>query len=52
MLKRFFYMVEIMISLIFSTGKDKGNHYWALPNHAFDNVLAVVKVGPQSKMGL
>jgi hypothetical protein len=37
---------------IFSRGKDKGNHYWALPNHAFDNVLAVVKVGPQSKMGL
>ena len=26
---------------IFSRGKDKGNHYWALPNHAFDNVLAV-----------
>jgi len=34
-------MVEIMISL-----------RWALPNHAFDNVLAVVKVGPQSKKGL
>ena len=32
--------------------KDKGKNYWALPNHAFDNVLAVVKVGPQSKMGL